>query len=88
MFLGSFKNDSNIPFIVENKHIRSTNEGKLLRITIDHKLMRITIDNNLCYKARERQRQRQREIEREIAFRRKTKFLSQEQTKDLSVPYI
>ena len=38
MFLGSFKNDSNIPFIVENKHIRNTNEEKLLRITIDHKL--------------------------------------------------
>ena len=48
--------------------------------------------NNLCYKARERERDRDRdrdrERERERAFPRKRKFLSQEQTKGLSVPYI
>ena len=31
-------NNNNIKFIVENKHIKSTNEVKLLEITIDLKL--------------------------------------------------
>ena len=38
IFLGSLKNNNNIPFIVENEHMKSTNEGKPLGITIDQKL--------------------------------------------------
>ena len=41
-------NNSNITFIVENKHTKSTNEVKLLDIIIDHKLTFTKHINNLC----------------------------------------
>ena len=46
MFLGSLINNSNITFIVENKHVKSTNEVNLLGITIDCKLSFIKHINN------------------------------------------
>ena len=74
MFLGSSKNNNNIIFIVENKHIKNTNEVKLLGITIDHKLTFTKHINNLCTTTSNRLR----------ALTRVRKFLSKEQTKRLS----
>ena len=48
IFLGPSINNSNILFIVENKHIKSNNEVKLLGITIDHKLTFTKHMKNLC----------------------------------------
>ena len=78
MFLGSSINDNNITFIVENKHIESTNKAKLLRITVDQKLTFTKHINNLCNTASNHLR----------ALTRVTKYLSQEQTKCLSEAHI
>ena len=48
IFIRSSINNNNITFIVENKHIKSTNEVKLLRIITDHKLTFTKHINNLC----------------------------------------
>ena len=56
VFLGSSINNYNITFIVEKKHIKSTNEVKLLEITIDHKLTFTKHINNLCNTASNRLR--------------------------------
>ena len=74
VFLGSLINNNNIIFLVEHKHIKSTNEVKPLVITIDHKLTLTKHINNLCNTASKRLR----------AWTRTRKFLSQEQTKRLS----
>ena len=47
-FIRSSINNNNITFIVENKHIKSTNEVKLLENIIDHKLTFTKHINNLC----------------------------------------
>ena len=78
MLLGSSINNNNIAFIVENKHIKSTNEVNFQGITIDHKLAFIKLINNLCNAASNPFR----------ALARIIKFLSQEQTKRLSEAYI
>ena len=78
MFPGSLINNSNITFIVENKHIKSTNEVKLMGIIINHKLTFTKHINNLCITASNHLR----------ALTRIRKFLSQEQTKRLSESYI
>ena len=41
-------NKNNVIFMVENKHIKSSNEVKLLGITIYHRLAFIKYINNLC----------------------------------------
>ena len=48
IFIRSSINNNNITFIVENKHIKSTNEVKLLENIIDHKLTFTKHINNLC----------------------------------------
>ena len=78
MFLGSLVNNNNITFIVENRHIKSTNEVKLLGITIDDKLTFTKQINNLCSKASNLLR----------ASTRIRKFLSKKETKRLSEAYI
>ena len=47
-FLRLSINNNSITFIVENKHIKSTNYVKLLGIIIDHKLTFTKHINNLC----------------------------------------
>ena len=54
MFPGSSINNNNVTFIVENKHIRSTNEVKLLGTTIDHKRTFTKQINNLSNTASNR----------------------------------
>ena len=77
-FLRSSINNNNIRFIVQDKHINRTNEGKLLGITTDNKLTFTKHLNNLRNTASNRLR----------ALARIRKFVSQEQTKRLSYPYI
>ena len=48
IFIRSSINNNNITFIVENKHIKSTNEVKLLENITDHKLTFTKHINNLC----------------------------------------
>ena len=48
IFIRSSINNNNITFIIENKHIKSTNEIKLVGIIIDHKLTFTKHINNLC----------------------------------------
>ena len=48
IFLGSSIKNSNILFIVENKHRKSNSEVKFLGITIDDKLTFTKHINNLC----------------------------------------
>ena len=48
IFTRSSINNNSITFIVENKHIKSTNEVKLLGIIIDHKLTFTKHIKNLC----------------------------------------
>ena len=48
IFIRSSIKNNNITFIVENKHIKSTNEIKLLGIMIDHKLTFTKHISNLC----------------------------------------
>ena len=48
IFMRSSINNNNTTFIVENKHIKSTNEVKLLEIIIDQKLTFTKNINNLC----------------------------------------
>ena len=48
IFVRSSINNNNITFIVENNHIKSTNEVKHLRIIIGHKLTFTKHINNLC----------------------------------------
>ena len=77
-FLRSSINNNNIRFIVQDKHINRTNEGKLLGITTDNKLTFTKHLNNLRNTASNCLR----------ALARIRKFVSQEQTKRLSYPYI
>ena len=74
----SLINNSNITFIVENKHTKSTNKVKLLGIVIDYKLTFSKRVNNLCNTASNRLR----------ALRSRRKFLCQKQTKCISETYI
>ena len=74
IFIRSSIKNNNITFIVENKHIKSTNEVKLLGIIIDHKLTFTKHISNLCNK----------QVKRLRALTRIRKLLSQEQTKRLS----
>ena len=78
MFLESLTSNSNITFIVENKHIKSTNKVILLRITIGHKPTFTKRMNYFCNTASNRLR----------ALTRIRKFLPQEQTNRLSEAYI
>ena len=48
IFIRSSINNNNITFIVQNKHIKSTNEIKPVGIIIDHKLTFTKHINNLC----------------------------------------
>ena len=77
VFLRSSINNNNITFIVENKHIKSTNKVKLLGIIIDHKL---TFTKHINYAIQQVKCMR--------ALTRIRTFLSQVQTKGLSEAYI
>ena len=68
IFIRSSINNNNITFIVENKHIKSTNEVKLLENIIDHKLTFTKHINNLCNTARKTF----------ASFDKNKKFLSQD----------
>ena len=78
LFLWSSVHNSNITFLVENKHIKSSNEVKLLGINIDNKLTFTKHISNLCNVASNRL----------AALTKTRKFLSQEQARHLSEAYI
>ena len=68
IFLRSSINNNNMTFIVENKHIKSTNEVKLLGNIIDHKLTFTKHINSLCNTA----------CKTFASFDKNKKFLSQD----------
>ena len=68
IFLRSSISNNNMTFIVENKHIKSTNEVKLLGNIIDHELTFTKYINNLCNTARKTF----------ASFDKNKKFLSQD----------
>ena len=78
MFLGSKIDNSKITFAVENKQIKWKREVKLLGITIDEKRTFTRHIANICSLANNRLR----------ALTRIRRFLSTEQAKYLSEPYI
>ena len=78
IFLGSNIDNGKITFMLENKRVKSRSEVKLLGITIDHKLSFTTHIENLCSTASDRLR----------TVARIRRFISFEQRKRLSKPYI